>query len=195
MPINYIPMPEKDRIKDTAPDFLCFHSGFSDKQLDDIIEYYRSSGLKQASIIGDTNNKNFRIAEVSIIEYELDSIWIYDRLTELVEEANKEFKFDLDSIVEEPQFIEYKPGAHIDWHMDRNPISAIRKLNLSIQLTDPNDYEGGDLLFNRGDQIIKMPRDRGSISFFPSFALHKVSPVTSGVRNSIICWITGPAFK
>lgn len=195
MTIQYKIIPEEQRSKDTAPDFLSFDSGFSEKELDNIVEYYRNLGLQKASIIGDTDKKSFRIAELHLIEYNLDSIWIYERLIKLVEKANEYFKFDLDSIVEEPQFIEYKPGAHIDWHMDRNPISAIRKLNLSIQLSDPNDYEGGDLLFNRGDEVIKMPRDRGSISFFPSFALHKVSPVTSGVRNSIICWITGPAFK
>lgn len=193
--IKYKTIPEEQRPRDTAPDFLCFHSGFSNKQLDDIIQYYRSLGLEEATTIGNTNGKSFRVAEVNLMEYNSDSLWIYERIIQLVEKANQQFKFNLDYIVEEPQFIEYKPGAHIDWHMDRNPISAIRKLNLSIQLSNPSDYEGGDLLFNRGDQIIKMPRDRGSISFFPSFALHKVSPVTSGVRNSIICWITGPAFQ
>lgn len=195
MTIQYKKITEELKLKDTAPDFLSFHSGFSNKELDLIINYYRNLGLQKAPTIGDVNNKSFRIAEVCLIDYGLDTLWIYERIIKLVQKANEYFKFDLDSIVEEPQFIEYKPGSHIDWHMDRNPISAIRKLNLSIQLSDPNDYEGGDLLFNRGDQIIKMPRDRGSISFFPSFALHKVSPVISGVRNSIICWITGPAFK
>ena len=195
MSIKYKRIDEDCRVADTSPDFLYFHSGFSNKQLDNIIDYYRNLGLEKASITGNTDNSNFRIAEVSSIEYNSDSEWIYERLIELVEKANQHFKFDLDSIVEEPQFIEYKPGAHIDWHMDRNPISAIRKLNLSIQLSHPNDYKGGDLLFNRGDRIFTMSRDRGFISFFPSFALHKVSPVTSGVRNSIICWITGPAFK
>ena len=195
MSIQFKHIVESERDRDTAPDFINCHSGFTNKQLDEIVSFYRENGLQKSTALGDENNKQFRIAENAAINYCKENMWIYDRLFELVEEANKKFKFDLNSIVEEPQFVEYKEGSHIDWHADRNPVTAIRKLNLSIQLSESNSYEGGDLLINRGDQIIKMSRDRGSIALFPSFTLHKVSPVTAGVRNSLICWITGPSFK
>ena len=195
MTVQYKYIPEEQRLRDTAPDFINCHSGFTDRQLDEIVSLFRKHGLQKSTAIGDVENKQFRVAENVTISYCQENMWIYERIFELVEEANKKFKFDLDELVEEAQFVEYKEGSHIDWHADRNPITAIRKLNLSIQLSESNSYDGGDLLVNRGDKIIKMSRDRGSVALFPSFTLHKVSPVTTGIRNSLICWITGPSFK
>jgi PKHD-type hydroxylase len=71
-----------------------------------------------------------------------------------------------------------------------------RKLSCSVQLSDENDYEGGDLLFQPGsDKEIIVPKKQGSIIVFSSMLRHKVAPVTSGTRYSAVAWMRGPAFK
>jgi PKHD-type hydroxylase len=68
-------------------------------------------------------------------------------------------------------------------------------LSLTIQLTDPSRYEGCELQFNVGTQIISTPKGRGVVVAFPSYMIHRVTPITSGVRKAIVAWVTGPEFK
>lgn len=105
--------------------------------------------------------------------------------------------FDIDQI-EPPQIGEYAVDGHYDWHNDepfysRNGINLQRKLSVSLFLSDPDSYEGGDFLF-RGD-VTPIIKKQGSIIVFPSSVMHKVTPVTSGVRCSAVAWATGPYFK
>lgn len=64
-----------------------------------------------------------------------------------------------------------------------------------MQLSDEDDYVGGDLELMFGDEPQKMIRKRGTILCFPSYVLHRVTPVTEGTRYSLVAWITGPQFK
>src|SRR5438105_9349360 len=100
----------------------------------------------------------------------------------------------------------YRQGDHFDWHID-NALDrvATRKLSFTVQLTAPSEYEGGDLEFamyaqtfggsaewaGYGEQI----RRRGAITVFPSFHLHRVSPLTRGMRTALVGWIHGPRFR
>jgi PKHD-type hydroxylase len=70
-----------------------------------------------------------------------------------------------------------------------------RKLSCVVQLSDPSDYEGGELQMNSGAQIISVPREKGLVTFFSSFVLHRVTPVTKGVRKSLVAWISGPNLR
>ena len=71
-----------------------------------------------------------------------------------------------------------------------------RSLSIVVQLSDPNDYDGCDLeLLNMGEKRpTKMMRDRGTLIAFPSYTLHRVTPATRGVRNSLVAWVTGKPF-
>ena len=71
----------------------------------------------------------------------------------------------------------------------------VRKLSISIQLTDPTKYEGGDLNLYWSDDPVTMKNNKGSLFIFPSYMLHEVTPVTKGERNSLVCWVNGPQFK
>jgi PKHD-type hydroxylase len=94
------------------------------------------------------------------------------------------------------QFTRYQaPGEHYEWHIDRGMQTGTRKLSLSLQLSDPDDYEGGDLEMWFGGEPTKASRERGMMTFFPSYVMHRVTPVTKGVRYSLVCWISGPPFK
>ena len=106
------------------------------------------------------------------------------------------FKFDIFRLNEGFQFTNYKaPGDKYGKHIDRSQNMIVRKLSLSIQLTDPKEYEGGELYIYEGDKGEKMKQGQGDLILFPSYMLHEVKPVTKGERNSLVCWVTGKQFK
>jgi len=78
-----------------------------------------------------------------------------------------------------------------DWHTDFAGTRPFRKLSVSIQLSDPEDYEGGDLELLYGTEPQKLDRSRGALIVFPSFMLHRVTPVTRGARWSLVAWLLG----
>lgn len=106
------------------------------------------------------------------------------------------FGLDIGGILP-PDYVEYSAGfGHFDWHSDYAYISAqrARKLTVIVQLSAPDDYEGGELhVFDSGPT--SLPRERGAILAFPSFTPHRVTPVTRGLRRSLVLWATGPAFR
>jgi len=69
-----------------------------------------------------------------------------------------------------------------------------RKISVTVQLSAPDEYEGGDLQFNIGRQITA-PRVQGAAVIFPSFYLHRVTPVTKGVRKSFVLWVGGEPYR
>jgi PKHD-type hydroxylase len=73
------------------------------------------------------------------------------------------------------------------------PRKARRKLSLVCQLSDPSEYEGGELQINTGE-IFTPEKQKGTVILFPSYLLHRVTPVTKGTRRSLVLWIEGPAF-
>jgi PKHD-type hydroxylase len=98
---------------------------------------------------------------------------------------------------EHTQICRYKSAdkGHYDWHVDVAPPkdSVQRKLSISILLSDPSDFEGGELQF-KGIEDRKILTKQGSIVVFPSFIEHRVAPVTKGVRYSAVTWANGPSF-
>lgn len=97
---------------------------------------------------------------------------------------------------QECQIGRYKDGGHYKWHVDAFPPDEKglqRKLSASLLLNDPSEYEGGKLEFEGMDAPDL--GGKGTLIVFPSFLRHRVTPVTSGVRYSAVCWAVGPAFK
>ncbi len=125
------------------------------------------------------------------------SEWIFRRCTDAILQLNHQFwKFDLDYI-ESLQYTCYEnPGDHYGRHLDfDNTWQNYRKLSFSILLDDPSTFEGGDLELFEGDTPITVPRKRGTLVAFPSFIMHRVTPVTQGQRRSLVGWICGPRFR
>jgi len=129
---------------------------------------------------------------------------IFQAIEQLFHEANRiAFGFDL-TVFREVQLSEYGEGDQgtYGWHQDTEwatPNLMRRKLSMSVQLSAPGDYEGGDLQFQE-NQCIDVPpadaiREQGTIIVFPSFLEHRVTPVTSGTRNSMVTWMEGPYFR
>jgi len=130
-----------------------------------------------------------------------DTHWVFERLAHVVSSLNSQFfRFDLVGFGENIQLTNYDGAENgmYGWHVDMGPgtNSPCRKLSIVMQLSDPVDYEGGTLeLRPNGEEVIKMRKQRGLIVAFPSWTLHQVTPVTKGNRQSLVAWISGPAFK
>ncbi|MCA1941011.1 MAG: 2OG-Fe(II) oxygenase [Caenispirillum bisanense] len=125
--------------------------------------------------------------------------WIAQRLTRAVADLNRDhFGFALSGFDEQIQLTEYTDAnlGFYDWHSDvgGRGIPRTRKLTLTVQLSDSTDYQGGALELNFNGNPVEAPRDRGVGTAFPSYTLHRVCPVTSGVRHSLVVWTHGPRF-
>ena len=146
-----------------------------------------------------TRTSKVRISPVSWIRSDIEeNRWIWRRITDAVNGVNNQFfKYDLTEI-QSLQFTTYDSeekgfyGKHIDM-MYRS--TGTRKLSLSIQLSEPEDYSGGDLLLHTGEEPLVLPKSQGIGIFFPSYTLHEVKPVTKGIRYSLVAWFLGPQFK
>jgi PKHD-type hydroxylase len=126
---------------------------------------------------------------------------IWDKIVNTICEVNRRFfQFDLTGCYEPAQLTLYtgtQQGKY-NWHTDAsNTDSGIpRKLSMTLLLSDTKDFQGGDLEFMvSSDQIQIAQQKLGRAWFFPSWMLHRVTPVTSGVRKSLVLWIGGPQFK
>ena len=127
----------------------------------------------------------------------------YGAFIKYVQDINKKsYNFNLSTLYENIQYTEYSSDykGHYGWHMDINgdyPFN-LRKISVSIQLSSPDEYEGGDLeIFNgtKLDTPFIVPKTRGTICIFPSFLLHRVTPIIKGTRRSLVVWVGGSHFN
>jgi PKHD-type hydroxylase len=167
-----------------------------------------TQGIIGGKKVPDTKKRNCKVAWIN-------DKWIYDIINPFIHTANKEagwnFQWDWN---ETSQFTIYKKGQYYGWHVDQRPKAAknkdknfdgkIRKLSLTLQLTDKTKYEGGDFQFkwidnNKKDSLnvitVDDAKDIGTIIIFPSFIHHQVLPVTKGKRESLVNWSVGEKFK
>ena len=140
---------------------------------------------------------NIRESKIVWITPEKEIEWVYERLTAMIIKLNEDyFKFDLFGFIESLQFTEYNaPSGHYEKHIDIAYYGTIRKLSFSLQLSDPKDYEGGELHLHLGKTPEVMKKEQGALVLFPSATLHEVTPVAKGTRYSLVGWITGKPFR
>lgn len=157
--------------------------------------------------------------------------WIYDRVKTFVDYANNQagWSYEYDS-AESIQFTVYEKGDFYTWHTDgffdksqvytrfipgvtQEPalkhhtinnkwVGKTRKISMTVNLSDENSYEGGDLMFDLGphtpeERYVKVSqiKKQGSLCVFPSFVHHQVTPITKGTRYSLVIWFLGRPFK
>jgi PKHD-type hydroxylase len=118
-----------------------------------------------------------------------------ERLSYVIAQVNRRYQFDIVGFRDYFLLAQYAVGDGFDWHLDASDAeSSTRKLSLSVQLTDPSEYEGGRLEFMPQGEI-PFSRERGTVIVFPSFLCHRVSRVTSGARMAAVAWAHGPSFR
>ena len=199
-----------------------FQSAIPPKICDDILEYGNAL-KKERARTGDGDNTSPTKDDLDFLDKKRKSDiawfsdpWIYKEIQPYVHQANENAGWNFQWDWSEPfQFTEYKKGQFYDWHTDssvgpyNNPNEPhrngkIRKLSVITTLTDPDEFEGGELEFDfkNNDPQFEDPQPtvcseikaRGSVVVFPSFMWHRVKPVTKGLRHSLVSWNLGNPF-
>lgn len=185
-------------LKNNFAEFIYYQGLFLPHEVERIINFWDKDQTIKATLSGVDNYKDeLRKSSVMFIENSEKNDWIYGKLASLAIQCNNErYHFDLLGFHQELQLTKYSEGDFFDWHLDfgAGEISA-RKLSMTIQLSDPDEYEGGDLQFMINKEIVNAPREKGTIVIFPSFIMHRVTPITKGNRQSIVGWVSGPPYR
>jgi PKHD-type hydroxylase len=181
--------------------FVWWENGFTEQELNWLQE--QAQKAEQRGQAGGANNegelKQIRRSHVSWLSKNPDTSWIFQKLAHIASSLNAQyFRFDLTGFGEPLQLTNYDQSEHgmYGWHVDYGgKLTPSRKLSMVLQLTDPSQYEGGNLQVMTGIQPQTVRKQRGLVAVFPSYVLHQVTPVTNGSRQSLVAWVNGPAFK
>lgn len=172
-----------------------FQNIFTEEQCSIIIKECEKYSPQEAS----TFNHDSKWRE-STIRWVNQEKGVRDKLFEYVVEANRRiFGCDVHNCTD-LQFTEYHAttNGHYDWHIDSNEHDGrayVRKLSVVLQLDKPHDYQGGNFEFMEGQPLPEEAKNQGSLIVFPSYKMHRVTPVTVGMRRSIVAWFEGPRWK
>ena len=176
--------------------YRVWSSALSDDQVARILLEARQQPSERASLFSSaTELEGLRSASVCW----LDKPWLRDLLSTYVASANRDdFSLKLNNIIE-TQVVTYTGARadHYGWHHDVNwggDASHDRKLSVTVQLSDPATYEGGDLEFDDLTTNADF-RSKGTVVVFPSVLRHRISPVTSGTRMALVGWFSGPRWS
>jgi len=168
---------------------------FTLEECQKIIEQGEEIGLHEAGIDSENySNEAHRKAEISWIEQE-DLEWFWIKIHNKIIEINQqEWGFNLKHFDEKAQYTVYDgDGSHFGYHMDNGAGQlSVRKISICINLNDPSEWEGGELQFYDKRSAIQ---GLGNVHFFPSYMLHRVTPVNSGIRRSLVLWSGGEFYK
>ena len=182
--------------------FTAWADAFTPAELDAIEAYGDSLAPDQAVVLAETPageiQNRIRITQTAWLAQNAATKWIYDRVQAVVRKLNDaSYRYDLRGFSENFQYTVYRDteGGHYDWHVDQGPLAVQRKLSVSVQLSHGHAYEGCDLQFVAGNKTETGPRERGTVIAFPSYVLHRVTPIVSGTRKALVVWTTGPNFR
>jgi len=176
----------------TKQNWLYWHKSVN---VDEILEAASKADVEEATTFSGLNTEHRK----SKVSWMTGNIGVLNLLWPYVAQAGEVMGVDV-TPKSEIQYTEYhgsEEGRYdwhhdIDWNWDGN---EDRKLSVTIQLSDPNDYEGGYFEFAEVEQPDAESRDKGTVLVFPSYLQHRVAPVTSGVRKSLVAWFHGPNWR
>ena len=186
---------------------------FNDQMINDLTQMVESNykfekGQTGTDELGTrTNEYRTNNRDIAYLTPETKTKWLYDLLFPLVLQANHElFHFDIDIVTDPIHYVIYpaptgpqsNDGGHLDWHMDIGAYAVNkRKLAMTVQLSDPRDYDGGDfeIWFGGSQEPTLVPREKGDVIIFPAFCMHRVKPTTRGERRCLVFWTGGRPFR
>lgn len=201
-----------ERARVTYP-WVYWDNAFTPDELERVIELCRAVKVEPGLTLG-AKGKNRRSSKVRSSDIRwvyrsegaLGTAWFFDRINGVLDALNdRYYGFELNGF-ESMQYTEYpaskrgKYGWHMDMCLDRDHLPANmiqpRKLSMTMLLDDPASFKGGQFQINEGNEkeAKTVPFLRGRIVAFPSFMIHRVLPVTKGMRRSIVVWVEGPKF-
>src|SRR5688572_6179456 len=169
----------------------------TDAEIDRLIAEHAAL-ISEAKLGAGNTNAQIRRSQVVMLGNERKYDWLYERIWAAAQECNRLFFcVDIRGVEANLQLGRYDSSdrGFYDWHTDFAGIRPLRKLSISIQLSRAEDYDGGDLELMYGSQPQKLDKARGAFIAFPSFLLHRVTPVTRGTRWSLVAWIVGTRWR
>jgi len=187
-------------------EFCVANGAFTEEEVDKIVDLEDLQKFQRGGIGGTGGpgsvNKKVRDSDVQWIMHDQHSDWLFQKFAHLTSMVNYDhFMYNIDGF-DNFQYTVYraKTKQHYDWHMDAGgPWSPyVRKLSAVIILSDPDDYEGGEfqcVLNGQVENLMTVKPPRGDAIFFPAWMPHRVTPVTKGVRKSLVAWVMGKREK
>lgn len=186
-----------------TPPNVWINDVFTNRELDIIENYCDNKELNDAKIVTDEYVNQVRISKIAFISKDQTTEWMFARFNNLINRINVGYYgFDLYGY-ESIQYTTYDKDGKFEWHTDLlygdqlgNTVNNdTRKLTLVMLLND--NFTGGELMISTGseDKASYVEMKRGTVVAFPSFVPHKVKPVTSGLRKSLVIWVEGPKFR
>jgi len=179
----------------------CTEEFFNYEERSNIQELVNTLEFENARIVSDGDggyhDKKYRKSNVKWIYFSEETKWLFVKLMKLIQSTNNiHWNFDLVMAREPIQYTEYTDDGHYDWHIDAGGgYMNQRKVSVSVLLSDPNEYDGGDLQIWPGGEIKTAEKVLGGVTLFPSCLLHRVTPVTKGVRKSLVFWVGGIPYR
>lgn len=204
---TFLSLNPRERAEITYP--YCWQSNiFSEDELSAIVAYGDHLELETGVVVGpdgESAKSSNRMSQLKFFEPNGNNNWIFERLSKMIADVNdRYYGFDLTGF-DAVQYTEYGiEGSKYDWHMDTimgahksDKMVQTRKLSMTLPLNDPSEWEGGQFQIQTGlpEDPMVVEQKRGTAILFPSFMIHRVTPVLKGVRKSIVVWAVGPKFK
>ena len=175
---------------------VSIQGAFTEDELNRIRELGDATQLEDATVLpGEGAPSDAGAARNGTIAW-LRKEWLLQRIWSVMSEVNERFfGFQLEG-TEMLQYTVYREGDYYKWHIDKGrETRKRRKLSMTIQLSHPEEYDGGDLELQPGLGVVQMPKDFGRVIAFPSWVLHQVTPVSRGTRRSLVVWAHGEPFQ
>jgi len=179
--------------------FAWWESAFTEEQLN-WLQQRAKEAVVPAQVGGRGNGviaEDIRRSELNWMPKNENTAWVFETLAHVVSSLNADyFGFNLTGLSEQIQLTNYHENnkGMYGWHQDFGAAGNSRKMSLVLQLSDPEEYEGGQLQLLTSKDPINIPKKRGLIVVFPSWTVHQVTPVVKGTRQTLVTWVSGPAF-
>jgi predicted 2-oxoglutarate/Fe(II)-dependent dioxygenase YbiX len=191
---TFTPIPNVVKIPHALPSDLC----------DRLVEHCRKSPDLVPGLVWNGKafviNDKYRVVETMDVK---EAVFpdLYEILGDVALQFNEQFKFSIHGVFDDALFMHYTAAnvnhgdSFFNWHADIGEgYASLRKFSICIGLNDPSEYEGGDLLIRHGATENKIKLRKGEAVAFPAYISHCVTPITRGIRNSLVVFIVGPRF-
>jgi PKHD-type hydroxylase len=169
----------------------------SDAEMDRLIAEHRSL-MTEGMLGAGQKAPHVRRSHVAFLGMEDKHRWLYERIWDAAQEVNRRgFGVHISAVEGNIQLARYDSAdeGFYDWHTDFAGFRPLRKISMSVQLSRPDDYDGGELELFFSNRPQSLEKARGALLAFPSFVLHRVAPVTRGTRWSLVAWILGDRWR